>query len=291
MTVNDLNNLEQKRQLLYARLRGIERLMVAYSGGTDSAYLAYAAHQVLGEEMLAVIADSPSLARADLNSAVDFAAAHAIPLRVVQTNELADSNYVRNSGDRCFHCKDELFRVMSTIGGYPAVAYGMNLDDIGDFRPGQRAAAEHHVLAPLAEVGLTKAEIRELARQAGLSVWDRPAAACLSSRIAYGLPVTRETLDRIEQGEAFLASLGLRQFRVRHHGELARIEIARSEMEQIFSLTIYDRITAAFKGLGYKFVTLDLEGFRSGSMNALLPASAISWNKPDHDSISLEPTR
>lgn len=274
--------VEQKREALYERLRGLGRLMVAYSGGTDSAYLAYAAHQVLGSQMLAVIADSPSLARADLKSAIDFATAHSIPLRVVATNELADPDYVRNSGDRCFHCKDELFDVMAALADSAAygnhLAYGMNLDDIGDFRPGQRAAVEHHVLAPLAEAGLTKSEIRDLARQAGLSIWDRPAAACLSSRIAYGLPVTRETLDRIEQGEAFLASLGLRQFRVRHHGEIARIEIARAEMEQLFSLAVYDRISSSFKGLGYKFVTLDLEGFRSGSMNTLLPASTIGWS-------------
>jgi pyridinium-3,5-biscarboxylic acid mononucleotide sulfurtransferase len=284
-------NLEQKRRALYDRLGSIGRLMVAYSGGTDSAYLAYTAHQVLGNEMLAVIADSPSLARADLQSAIDFATAQSIPLRIVQTNELADPDYVRNSGDRCFHCKDELFDVMSTIRDYPAVAYGMNLDDIGDFRPGQKAAAQHNVLAPLAEAGLTKAEIRDLARQAGLSVWDRPAAACLSSRIAYGLPVTRETLDRIEQGEAFLASLGLRQFRVRHHGDIARIEIARAEMEQIFSLTIYDQISSTFKRLGYKFVTLDLEGFRSGSMNALLPASTIGWNNAEPAPNTSETTR
>jgi pyridinium-3,5-biscarboxylic acid mononucleotide sulfurtransferase len=284
-------NLEQKRRALCEQLRSIGRLMVAYSGGTDSAYLAYTAHQVLGSQMLAVIADSPSLARADLQSAIDFAAAHTIPLRILQTNELADPDYVRNSGDRCFHCKDELFDVMSTIRDYPAVVYGMNLDDIGDFRPGQKAAAQHNVLAPLAEAGLTKAEIRDLARQAGLSVWDRPAAACLSSRIAYGLPVTRETLDRIEQGEAFLASLGLRQFRVRHHGEIARIEIARAEMEQIFSLTIYDRISSTFKRLGYKFVTLDLEGFRSGSMNALLPVSTIGWNNHEPAPNASETTR
>jgi uncharacterized protein len=288
-------NLEQKRHALYDRLRGIGRLMVAYSGGTDSAYLAYAAHQVLGSQMLAVIADSPSLARADLQSAIDFATAHSIPLRIVQTNELADPDYVRNSGDRCFHCKDELFHVMSTLSDAATygmnLAYGMNLDDIGDFRPGQKAAAQHNVLAPLAEVGLTKAEIRDLARHEGLSVWDRPAAACLSSRIAYGLPVTRETLDRIEQGEAFLASLGLRQFRVRHHGEIARIEIARAEMEQIFSLAIYDRISSTFKRLGYKFVTLDLEGFRSGSMNTLLPASTIGWNNTEPAPVAAETTR
>jgi uncharacterized protein len=291
MTANDPASMERKRVALYTRLRAIGRLMVAYSGGTDSAYLAYAAHAVLGEEMLAVIADSPSLARADLNSAIDFATTHAIPLRIVKTHELEAPDYVRNSSDRCFHCKDELFRVMSAIREYPAVAYGMNLDDIGDFRPGQRAATQHHVLAPLAEAGLTKSEIRDLARQAGLSIWDRPASACLSSRIAYGLPVTRETLDRIEQGEAFLASLGLRQFRVRHHGEIARIEIDRAEMEQLFSLAIYDRIAATFKSLGYKFVTLDLEGFRSGSMNALLPASAIGWMNTEAAPISSEITR
>jgi uncharacterized protein len=281
-------DLEQKRRALYDRLRLLGRLMVAYSGGTDSAYLAWSAYQVLGSEMVAVIADSPSLARADLRSAVDFAATHSIPLRIVETNELADPNYVRNGGDRCFHCKDELFEVMTNLcdsvaSGMP-LAYGMNVDDIGDFRPGQKAAAQHNVLAPLAEAGLTKAEIRGLARQANLSVWDRPAAACLSSRIAYGLPVTPETLDRIEQAEAFLASLGLRQFRVRHHGEIARVEIARAEMEQIFSLTILDQISTTLKRLGYKFITLDLEGFRSGSMNGLLPASTIGWsngrNKP-----------
>ncbi len=293
MTANDPINIElntehdseaplgQKRRALYHHLRRLDRLMVAYSGGTDSAYLAWAAHQVLDSQMLAVIADSPSLARADLKSAIDFAAAHSIPLRIVPTNELAHPDYVRNHSDRCFHCKDELFDVMSALSASVAsdygmnLAYGKNLDDVGDFRPGQQAAAQHHVLSPLADAGLTKAEIRTLAREAGLSIWDRPAAACLSSRIAYGLPVTRETLDRIEQGEAFLASLGLRQFRVRHHAEIARIEIAREEMQQVLSLAIYDRISAAFKALGYKFVTLDLEGFRSGSMNTLLPASSI----------------
>ena len=288
-------DLEQKRRALYDRLRRLGRLTVAYSGGTDSAYLAWSAHQVLGSEMLAVIADSPSLARADLKSAIDFAATHSIPLRIVQTNELADPDYVRNGGDRCFHCKDELFQVMATLCDSNAygmnLAYGMNVDDTGDFRPGQKAAVQHNVLAPLAEAGLTKAEIRELARQADLSVWDRPAAACLSSRIAYGLPVTPETLDRIEQGEAFLASLGLRQFRVRHHGEIARIEIARAEMEQIFSLTLFDQISSTFKRLGYKFITLDLEGFRSGSMNTLLPASTIGWNNTEPAPIASETTR
>src|SRR5580658_421561 len=273
--------LETKRQALDARLRGVGRMMVAYSGGTDSAYLAYAAHQVLGGQMLAVIADSPSLSRAHLRDAVDFAGSQGIPLRVIDTHEMEDAAYVRNDSTRCFHCKDELFKVMAEAGGplgFSAVAYGMNVDDKGDFRPGQRAAAEHHVLAPLAEVGLTKDEIRTLAREAGLRVWDKPASACLSSRIAYGLPVTRETLESIEKSEEALFAMGFRQFRVRHHGELARIEIAREELERMLSLSMFAEASAALKRLGYKYVTLDLEGYRSGSMNALLPVSQIGFN-------------
>jgi uncharacterized protein len=271
-------SLESKKQALYANLRGGGRLMVAYSGGTDSAYLAYAAHQVLGVEMLAVIADSPSLSRAHLRDAVDFAESQGIPLRVIDTHELEDAEYVRNDSSRCFHCKDELFKVMAEAGGplqFTAVAYGMNADDRGDFRPGQKAAAEHKVLAPLAEVGLTKEEIRTLAREAGLRVWDKPASACLSSRIAYGLPVTRETLESIEKGEEVLFSMGFRQFRVRHHGELVRIEIAREELARMLSLAMFEQASAALKRLGYKYVTLDLEGYRSGSMNALLSISEI----------------
>jgi len=283
--------LAEKEQILMATLRSTGRLMVAYSGGTDSAYLAFAAHQTLGNEMLAVIADSPSLARADLKSAIEFAELHQIPLHIVQTNELEDAAYVRNDSDRCFRCKDELFSVMSSVGwplGFQNIAYGMNVDDRGDFRPGQKAAANHKVLAPLAEAGLTKQEIRDLARQHGLQVWDKPAAACLSSRVAYGLPVTRETLTRVEKAEALLAGLGFRQFRVRHHGDLARVEIAREEMPRILSTDLFDQISAALKQLGYKFVTLDMEGFRSGSMNSLLPdaspaasllpASEIRWS-------------
>jgi uncharacterized protein len=273
--------LEEKRQALYARLRDVGRLMVAYSGGTDSAYLAYAAHEALGAEMLAVIADSPSLSRAHLRDAVDFAESQGIPLRVIDTHELEDAEYVRNDSTRCFHCKDELFRVMGKAGeplGFSAVAYGMNVDDRGDFRPGQKAAAQHHVLAPLAEAGLTKEEIRALAREAGLRVWDKPASACLSSRIAYGLPVTRETLESIEKGEEVLFAMGFRQFRVRHHGELARIEIAHEELGRMLSLAMLEEVSAAMKRIGYKFVTLDLEGYRSGSMNALLPIAQIGFS-------------
>lgn len=276
----ELVGLEAKRLALYAQLRSVERLMVAYSGGADSAYLAYAAQQVLGAEMLAVIADSPSLSRAHLRDAVDFAESQGIPLRVIDTHELEDAEYVRNDSTRCFHCKDELFKVMAEAGGplgFSVVAYGMNVDDRGEFRPGQKAAADHHVLAPLADAGLTKEEIRTLARQAGLRVWDKPASACLSSRIAYGLPVTRETLESIEKGEEALFAMGFRQFRVRHHGELARIEIAREELERMLSLSMFAEASAALKRLGYKYVTLDLEGYRSGSMNALLPVSQIGF--------------
>jgi len=274
-------SLEEKRQALYSRLKDIGRLMVAYSGGTDSAYLAYAAHQVLGAEMLAVIADSPSLSRAHLRDAVEFAESQSIPLQVIDTHELEDANYVRNDATRCFHCKDELFDVMAQAGEplkFSAVAYGMNLDDVGEFRPGQKAAAQHNVLAPLAEAGLTKQEIRTLAHQERLRIWDKPASACLSSRIAYGLPVTRETLESIERAEEALFAMGFRQFRVRHHGELARIEIAREELARMLSLSMFDEASAALKRLGYKYVTLDLEGYRSGSMNALLPVSQIGFN-------------
>lgn len=269
---------EAKRKALYSALRSAGRMMIAYSGGADSAYLSYAAHQALGAEMLAVLADSPSLSRAHLRDAVEFAQAHRIPLRVIETNELEDPEYVRNDGSRCFHCKDELFRVMQQAGsplGFSTVAYGMNADDVGEFRPGQRAAAEHRVLAPLAEAGLTKLEIRELARSAGLQVWDKPASACLSSRIAYGLPVTRETLERVEKAEDALFAMGFRQLRVRHHGDLARIEIAREELARMLSLALFEQASAALKRVGYKYVTLDMEGYRSGSMNAVLPVSQI----------------
>ncbi len=276
--VTPTTGLEARRQALHRRLGDVGRLMVAYSGGTDSAFLAYTAHRLLGSAMLAVIADSPSLSRAHLRDAVEFADSHKISLRVVATNELENPDYVQNDGTRCFHCKDELFKVMEELGGtlgFSSIAYGMNVDDRGDFRPGQKAAAQHMVLAPLAEAGLTKEDIRELARQEGLRIWDKPASACLSSRIAYGLPVTRETLDSVERGEEALFAMGFRQFRVRHHGELVRIEIAREELPRMLSLTIFEKASAALKKLGYKYVTLDLEGYRSGSMNALLPVSEI----------------
>ena len=270
--------IDAKSALLQAELRRLGRVLVAYSGGVDSAYLACAAHRALGENSLAVIADSPSLARTHLNDAVAFAREQEIPLEVIATSELDRPEYARNDGQRCFQCKDELFAVMEKIRvarGFDAIAYGVNVDDQGDFRPGQQAAKLHHVAAPLLQAGLTKQEIRELARQAGLRIWDKPASACLSSRIEYGRPVTREALRVVERGEDALRTLGFRQFRVRHHGDIVRIEIAREELERALNPDMAAQFSAIFKALGFKFVTLDLEGFRSGSMNTLLPAEQL----------------
>ena len=270
--------LAAKQSVLHGRLSSLGRTLVAYSGGVDSAFLAWAAHEALGSEMLAVIADSPSLSRTHLSDAVAFAQKHAIPLEVIQTAELDRPEYARNDALRCFHCKDELFTVMEDFRqkrGFEAIAYGVNLDDQGDFRPGQQAARQHHVSAPLLEAGLSKLEVRELARAAGLSVWDKPASACLSSRIEYGRPVTREALLVVEQGEDALRRLGFRQFRVRHHGEIVRIEVAKDELPRALDPTMAAEFTRIFRALGFKFVTLDLEGFRSGSMNALLSAEDL----------------
>jgi uncharacterized protein len=270
--------LAAKQATLHERLSSLGRTLVAYSGGVDSAYLAWAAHQALGSAMLAVIADSPSLARTHLNDAVAFAREHAVPLEVIQTTELDRPEYARNDALRCFHCKDELFTVMEDFrqkSGFDAICYGVNLDDQGDFRPGQQAARQHHVSAPLLQARLTKLEIRELARASGLSVWDKPASACLSSRIEYGRPVTREALSLVEQGEDALRQLGFRQLRVRHHGDIVRIEIAKDELPRALDPAMAAEFTRIFRALGFKFVTLDLEGFRSGSMNTLLSADDL----------------
>lgn len=273
-----LDSLEQKSSALFSSLGNMGRLLVAYSGGTDSAYLAYAAHRVLGPGMLAVIADSPSLSRAQLSDATKFAEETGIPHRIVVTQEMENPEYIKNDSTRCFHCKDELFQVLDDLCvrlDFSKVAYGMNYDDVGEFRPGQVAARQHRIAAPLAEAQLTKQEIRQLAREAKLRIWDKPASACLSSRIAYGEPVTKETLMSIERGEEILAGMGFRQFRVRHHGDTVRLEISRQEMARMFSLDMLDQAAAALKKLGYKYVTLDMEGYRSGSMNAVLPVSEV----------------
>jgi uncharacterized protein len=225
-----------------------------------------------------LVADSPSLSRTHLADAIAFAGEQHIPVEVIPTSELERPEYARNDGLRCFHCKDELFTAMEEIRstrGFDTIAYGVNLDDQGDFRPGQQAARQHHVAAPLLDAGLNKESIRELAREAGLRIWDKPASACLSSRIEYGRPVTREALEVVERGEDALRGLGFRQFRVRHHGEIVRIEISRDELDRALNPAMAAQFTAIFKTLGFKFVTLDLEGFRSGSMNSLLPAERL----------------
>jgi len=275
-------SLTAKRAALDGRLHALGRTLVAYSGGVDSAFLAWAAHRILCADMLAVIADSPSLARTQLQDAIAFAREQSIPLEVISTAELERPDYVRNDAMRCFHCKDELFTMMEAFcaqRGFQSVAYGVNSDDQSDFRPGQRAAKAHCIAAPLLEAGLNKNEIRELARQAGLRIWDKPASACLSSRIEYGRPVTREALSAVEQGEDALRQLGFRQLRVRHHGDIVRIEIGCDEMPRALTPQMTAEFTRIFKSLGFKFVTLDLEGFRSGSMNALLALGQLTGQK------------
>ena len=270
--------LAEKRNALDNELRSLGRVLVAYSGGIDSAFLAWAAYRALGKEMLAVIADSASLARYQLNDAVEFAREQNIPLEIIRTQELARPEYVRNDSSRCFHCKDELFSMMSEFAAannFQAIAYGINVDDQGDFRPGQAAAVQHNVAAPLLNAGLGKDEIRGLAREAGLRIWNKPASACLSSRIEYGREVTPAALAMVEHGEDALRRLGFRQFRVRHHGDIARIEIARDEMARAMTTQMAAEFSQIFKKIGFKFVTLDLEGFRSGSMNALLTPEQI----------------
>ena len=265
--------LQQKEQTLFDVLRRLGPLIVAYSGGTDSAYLAWAAGRILGDRALAITADSASIPRSHKRDAEEFARQCGFRHEYIETREFDNPEYVKNSPDRCFHCKDELFRTLEAVGrdrGIANVVYGVNIDDLGDYRPGQNAAKLHEVGAPLVEAGLTKAEIRELSRLAGLPTWDRPASACLSSRIPYGTPVTRETVGTVERGEEAIRALGFRQFRVRFHGELVRIEIAPDEIERALSLEMARTFTGIFKPLGFHYVTLDLEGYRQGSLNAVL---------------------
>jgi uncharacterized protein len=226
-----------------------------------------------------VIADSPSLPRKELADALAFAERHGIPVQVLQTQELQNVEYARNDAQRCFHCKSELFTQMEEARqrlGFEHLAYGMNLDDRGEFRPGQKAAELHGALAPLVDAKLSKQEIRMLAREAGLSLADKPASACLSSRIEYGRTVTAENLAQVERAEEALHALGFMQVRVRHHGDLARIEIARGDLARALTLSMLDAMTDALRGAGFLYVTLDTQGYRSGSMNDVLPIAAIA---------------
>ncbi|HYL46914.1 MAG TPA: ATP-dependent sacrificial sulfur transferase LarE [Candidatus Limnocylindrales bacterium] len=262
-----------KQAALLERLREEKSLLVAFSGGADSAYLAWAAHRALGARALAITALSPSFSRYDRKQAEAFVAATGVMHEFIETREFENSLYVANGADRCYHCKDELFSRMEAFArekNFRSIAYGINLDDTCDFRPGHRAAREHRILAPLLDAQLCKAEIRLLSRRANLATWDRPASACLSSRVPYGTAVTPELLEKIEQAEAVLREMGFRQFRVRALGELARIELDLDEMPRGMEMDVAAKVAPRFEELGFTSVTLDPDGYRQGSLNALL---------------------
>ncbi len=266
-----------KQAALEAALRAAGRVLIAFSGGVDSSYLAYAAHRVLGDAAVAVTAESPSYPASHRAMAERISAEFGIPHRFVSTRELANPRYKANGPDRCYHCKTELFEVLGALRdetGFDAVAYGVNVDDTGDFRPGHRAANEKGVLSPFLEANLTKQEIRALSREAGLPTADLPASACLSSRLPYGTEVTPERLQQVERGEENLRALGFRQVRLRHHGDVARIEIACDELHRALQPETARAIVAAIKPLGFRWVSLDLEGYRTGSLNAVLEISS-----------------
>ncbi|HUJ40465.1 MAG TPA: ATP-dependent sacrificial sulfur transferase LarE [Candidatus Acidoferrales bacterium] len=271
--VFEISQAQDKQAALFHRLARSGSLLVALSGGADSAYLAWASHRVLGERALSVTAISPSFPACDREQVEALVSVVRLRHEFIETRELENPLYSANRADRCYHCKDELFTVLGGLArsrGFAAVAYGINADDAGDFRPGHRAAAEHLVLSPLLDAGLTKVEIRALSRLAGLPTWDRPASACLSSRIPYGSEVTPQKLAQIERAEAELREMGFRQFRVRHHGDLARIEIAPEELPRALDPAVLREMGRRLRGAGFLYVALDVDGYRQGSLNAAL---------------------
>ena len=268
-----MNNPIAKEERLREIFRELESVVVAYSGGVDSSYVAYIANSELGPRAVCITGQSASLPayqRAEIDRVVEkFGFQH----EVIQTEELNNPGYSANNPDRCFFCKDELYTRLESVArgrGIENIVDGSTVDDLGDYRPGRRAALQHAVRSPLIEVGLNKTEVRELSRRATLPTWDKPASPCLSSRIAYGTTVTIERLSKIDRGEEILREFGFREFRVRHHDQLVRLEIAQAEMDRVMRKEVFHKLAARFRELGFKYVTLDLEGFRSGSMNEVL---------------------
>ena len=271
----ETHTTQQKMDALKSILADMGSVIVAYSGGVDSAFLAAAANDALGRKALAVTAKSPSLAPAELREAVELAERLGINHRIVETHEVEREDYAANNPNRCFFCKDELYTYLSAYAreeGYEHIANGTNTDDLGDFRPGLNAAKQYGVRSPMVEAALSKADIRELSKDMDLPTWDKPAQACLSSRIPYGSMVTVEALTRIAQAEEYLHGLGIRQLRVRHHDTIARIEVEPQDFLTLTDESVREQVVAKFREIGYSYVTLDLQGFRSGSMNEVLAA-------------------
>ena len=280
--MNAIAKEEQLRELF----RQLDSVIVAYSGGVDSSYVAYIANSELGSRAVCITGQSASLPvyqRAEIDNVVQrFGFEH----EVIETEELENPGYQANNPDRCFFCKDELYTKLESVArgrGIKNIVDGSTVDDLGDYRPGRQAAAQHAVRSPLIEVGLSKSEVRELSRRATLPTWDKPASPCLSSRIAYGTTVTIERLGKVDRGEEILRALGFREFRVRHHDQLVRLEIARAEMDRVMRPEVFEDLAARFRELGFKYVTLDLEGFRTGSMNEVLnnPANLVAISRTD----------